>query len=288
MQSMRIIRAYVVAALFAIASPSLAQEETSNVSSDKNIFNHLAVGVNIGTPGIGIDVSAPLTRYVAVRGGVNFFPVIKWSDSFDTDYMGDYSSLRSAHPELNLPELSVKEYDGVKYEASTHNTTGHLLFDIYPGKNATFHFTLGAYFGGGSVIKAKNKERGIFKGASVYNNYVEQHPGEGYEKIGVWFDDNYFLEPDDAGNVEGDVHVSGFRPYVGIGVGRAVPGHRMGFQFDFGVMFWNKPKVYCQGHELSKTSSDYSDGDEDGDIMNVAKHVIGYPVINFRIITKIL
>lgn len=80
------------------------------------------------------------------------------------------------------------------------------------------------------------------------------------------------------------MHVSGFRPYVGIGVGRAVPGHRMGFQFDFGVMFWNKPKVYGQGHELTKVYGD----DEDGDIMNVAKHVIGYPVINFHIITKIL
>lgn len=279
-----IISTGIVAALLAVVSPSVAQEESASASSDKNIFNHLAVGVNIGTPGIGIDVSAPLTRYVAVRGGVNFFPVIKWSDSFYFEGASEYNQVRAQHPELNLPETSLGYSDNIDYEASTHNTTGHVLFDIYPGKNATFHFTLGAYFGGSSIIKAKNKERGIFKGISEYNNYVEQHPNAGLDPIGVEFDDNYLLKPDADGNVEGDVHVSGFRPYVGIGVGRAVPGHRMGFQFDFGVMFWNKPKVYGQGHELTK---EYGD-DEDGDIMNVAKHVIGYPVINFRIITKIL
>ena len=83
--------------------------------------------------------------------------------------------------------------------------------------------------------------------------------------------------------MKGNIHVSGFRPYVGIGFGRAVPKHRMGFQFDFGLQFWNKPKVYCQGHELKK---EYDD--EDGDIMNIAKHVFAYPVINFRIVTRIL
>ena len=71
-----IISTGIVAALLAVVSPSVAQEESTSASSDKNILNHLAVGVNIGTPGIGIDVSAPLTRYVAVRGGVNLCPVI--------------------------------------------------------------------------------------------------------------------------------------------------------------------------------------------------------------------
>ena len=284
---MRIIRACIVATLLSAALPSAAQEATDSVSSDNNIFNHLSIGLNIGTPGIGIDVSAPITRYVAVRAGVNFFPTIKWSDDFYFGGASEYNSLRYNHPELNLPETSLGSSEDVDYEASIHNTTGHVLFDIYPGKNAAFHFTLGAYFGGGNVIQAKNKEKGIFRGISQYNNFVEQHPEAGYDKIGVEFDDNYLLEPDDDGNVQGNIHVSGFRPYVGIGVGRAIPKNRMGFQFDFGVMFWNKPKVYCQGHELTKMPDEYGDSD-DGDIMKIAKHVIGYPVINFRIITKIL
>ena len=147
--------------------------------------------------------------------------------------------------------------------------------------------TLGAYFGASEVIKLKNREDGIFKGVSTYNNYVEQHPEAGYEKIGVWFDDNYFLEPDDDGNVNGVIKVSGFRPYVGIGIGRAIPKHRMGFQFDFGAQFWGKPKVYCQGHEVKK-QSEYGYDDEDGDFMKIAKKIVVYPVINFRIVGRII
>ncbi len=106
-----IISTGIVAALLAVVSPSVAQEESTSASSDKNILNHLAVGVNIGTPGIGIDVSAPLTRYVAVRGGVNLCPVIKWSDSFYFEGVSKYNQVRAQHPELNLPETSLGDGD---------------------------------------------------------------------------------------------------------------------------------------------------------------------------------
>ncbi len=146
---------------------------------------------------------------------------------------------------------------------------------------------MGAYFGASEVIKLKNREPSIFKGVPTYNNYVEQHPEAGYEKIGVWFDDNYFLEPDDDGNVNGVIKVKGFRPYVGFGIGRAIPKHCMGFQFDFGAQFWGKPKVYCQGQEVSK-QSEYGYDDEDGDFMKIAKKIVVYPVINFRIVGRII
>lgn len=272
----------------ASALPSFAQDSLCTKCTDKQLFNHLSVGLNIGTPGFGIDLATPITPYLAVRAGVNIFPVVKWHDSFYLESsMSDYNSFCSAHPEMNLPESKLTGYDDVDYEASTHNTTGHVLFDVYPGKHSTFHITLGAYFGASEVIKLKNREPGIFKGVSTYNNYVEQHPEAGYEKIGVWFDDNYFLEPDDDGNVNGAIKVSGFRPYVGIGVGRAIPKHRMGFQFDFGAQFWGKPKVYCQGQEVSKQSEDGYD-DEDGDFMKIAKKIVAYPVINFRIVGRII
>lgn len=61
----------------------------------------------------------------------------------------------------------------------------------------------------------------------------------------------------------------------------------MGFQFDFGAQFWGKPKVYCQGHEVSK-QSEYGYDDEDGDFMKIAKKIVVYPVINFRIVGRII
>lgn len=156
---MRIIRACIVATLLSAALPSAAQEATDSVSSDNNIFNHLSIGLNIGTPGIGIDVSAPITRYVAVRAGVNIFPTIKWSDNFYFGGASEYNSLRYNHPELNLPETPLGSSEDIDYEASIHNTTGHVLFDIYPGKNTTFHFTLGAYFGGATSSKRRTRRK---------------------------------------------------------------------------------------------------------------------------------
>ena len=124
---MRIIRACIVATLLSAALPSAAQEATDSVSSDNNIFNHLSIGLNIGTPGIGIDVSAPITRYVAVRAGVNFFPTIKWSDDFYFGGASEYNSLRYNHPELNLPETPLGSSEDIDYEASIPPTTGFAL-----------------------------------------------------------------------------------------------------------------------------------------------------------------
>ncbi|MDD5862540.1 MAG: hypothetical protein PUD15_08330 [Prevotella sp.] len=286
---MRKFNTFVMAVVcfFATATSATAQDSPAE-ESDNNLFNHLAVGLNMGTPGIGIDLSAPITPYAAIRAGFNFFPKFKYHDDFylsDT-YIDEYNKFRRLHPEENLPDPTWSDGD-VAYEASAHNTTGHVLFDFYPGKKCTFHFTVGAYFGPSYVVKLKNTKEGLFKGVSVYNQYAENHSAEGYQKIGVWFDDTYFLEPDADGNVNGNIKVSGFRPYLGIGVGRAVPRHRMGFQCDLGVQFWGKPKVYCQGQEISKTEGNDHETD-DGGFVKTVKKITVYPTLNFRLVGRIL
>ena len=39
--------------------------------AEKNILNHMDVGVNVGTMGLGIDVAVPVGDYVRVRAGYN-------------------------------------------------------------------------------------------------------------------------------------------------------------------------------------------------------------------------
>ena len=46
---------------------------------------------------------------------------------------------------------------------------------------------------------------------------------------------------DNNGNVSGGLKVSGFRPYLGLGFGRAVPKKRVGVMFELGVQFHGKP-----------------------------------------------
>ena len=54
---------------------------TANAQEDKNLFNHLSVGITAGTPGIGVDVAMPIGHYVQARAGFATFPKI----GVDTD-----------------------------------------------------------------------------------------------------------------------------------------------------------------------------------------------------------
>ena len=62
-------------------------------------------------------------------------------------------------------------------------------------------------------------------------------------KAGVVIGD-YTIPVDKNGNVSGGLKVSNFRPYVGLGFGRAVPKKRLGVMFELGVQFHGKPDVY--------------------------------------------
>ena len=230
---MRIKHLLVLMAAAFTAVSTYAQEE-----EDKNIFNHLSVGVTAGTPGIGGDVAMPICNYVQVRAGFAMMPKFKFS--------------------------------------TVGFANGKLLFDIYPFKKSAFHITAGAYFGGGSIIKAYNKEDGLLKDVADYNR---RNPDDliGYE-LG-----DYLLTPDANGNVNAEIKTSGFRPYIGIGNGRAVPKKRIGFMFEVGVMFWGTPKIYCNGDEL--TNEDL--GSDSGDVVEVLSKLKIYPVINFRLCGRI-
>ncbi len=232
-----------------------AQEE------DKNLFNHLAVGVNVGTPGIGFDVAAPVGNYVQVRAGVSFMPSISFGTDLDINDVPQVTG-------YDIPET-------VEIEAKVGFTNGKVLFDVFPFKRSSFHVTAGAYFGSSTVIKAYNKEDGL-KGITDYNNANPDN------RIGYELGD-YLLTPDDNGNINAKISTASFKPYVGLGFGRAVPKKRVGFMFEAGVMFWGSPKLYCNDDRL--TSEDL--GSDGGDLMKTLSKITVYPVINFRICGRI-
>lgn len=253
---MGIKRFFILVSLALIAFSANAQED-----DDKNIFNHLSIGVTGGTPGIGADVAMPVCNYVQVRAGFSVMP--KFTFSTDLDVSGTPYDLSYVPNEISV-------------EAKTGFTNGKLLFDIYPFKSSGFHITAGAYFGGGSVIKGYNKEDGLLKEVADYN---KRNPNNmiGYE-LG-----DYLLTPDEDGNINAEIRTKGFKPYLGIGAGRAVPKKRLGFMFELGVMFWGSPKVYCNGDEL--TSEDL--GSDGGEVMKVLSKIKVYPVLNFRLCGRI-
>lgn len=255
-------------ALIATALVASAQD------NDKFIFNHLGAGVGIGTQGITIDAATMCTPYIGIRAGINIMPKFSYSDAINVN--AEYDGYNTPRPEGYDIPASVD----VKGELSL--TTGHLLFDFYPGKRSIFHVTVGAYFGGQKAISAYNTEDGVL--LDVYRwNSIQGNSGQ---KIAAMLGD-YTLEPNSKGNVDACVKLYAVRPYFGIGFGRAVPKNRVGFQFDLGIQIWGKPDVYCNGEPTWDSVTDGID-DVAPDLVKIMYSLNVCPVISFRLTTRII
>jgi hypothetical protein len=231
----------------------------------ENMFNHLAVGVTVGTPGVGMDVATTVGDYLQLRAGVVTFPNSKMSTTLSIDSPEGVSYTGKAS------EIDV--------EGKLNMTDAKILVDYFPFKKSSFHITAGAYIGSPKIIKVYNKEDGALRDVTQYNATVTED-----KQAGLALGD-YLLKPDANGNVEGSIKVSAFKPYLGIGFGRAVPRkNRVGFMFELGCQFWGTPGVYTFDHKL--TSSDVG-GDNGGVIKTISKISV-YPVLSFRLCGRIL
>lgn len=246
-----------------------AQKETG-------IADHLGVGVGVGTTGITIDLSTMFTDYVGLRVGADIVPNLKLNTELD---LGFDDATQSAYQTMFGKPLP----SDIEVQGKTNLTAGHLLVDVHPFKSS-FRVTVGAYIGGKDIVSVYNRQDGQLKDITEFNNRVEngEFQAVGASKIGLELGD-YFLEPDKDGNVDASIRVSSFRPYVGLGFGRAVPKNRLACQFDLGVQFWGSPEVYLRDHKLNE--SDLG-GDEGGIIKTISKISV-YPSLTVRLVGRI-
>ncbi|MBR1933840.1 MAG: hypothetical protein IJ841_09170 [Prevotella sp.] len=243
-----------VAAL-ALLAPQAAQAQT-----DQNLFNHLGVGVSAGTDGIGFELATPITDFVALRAGMSFLPKVKYSGDVDID--------------SNSSSFTTKE---VNVEGKLNKTDVKILLDIYPIPKASFRITAGAFIGAEKLI-------------NVYNTEQFLAPSE-WGVSGIRLGD-YRVTSDKNGNVSADVKVNSFKPYLGLGFGRAVPKKRLSFNVDLGVQFWGKPGIWTNAkddwmegeeatyHQLKKGDIDNDDADK---AFNIISKITVWPVISFRL-----
>ena len=69
-----------LAAIAVVLSPTLLRAQSpvstyisdNNVHIDRNIFNHMDVGISLGSTGIGLDVSTNVTDWVRLRAGIDY------------------------------------------------------------------------------------------------------------------------------------------------------------------------------------------------------------------------
>lgn len=303
----------LIACLMFVGMTASAQEATW-------VPKNLAVGVGVGTTGIVIDASTTIHNYLGVRFGVDIFPKIKVNKDINLKTESANKQLSQLTSEINdlntkliaagMPIVDLSQYpDGnlpnkMAVQGKWSNTTWHFLIDVYPfGAAHSFHATVGAYFGSSEIVTLYNREEGFLAPINAYNQaYLNPDPNVqsvinqyGLTMIGAEMGD-YFVTPNPAqnGNFNAYAKVKGFRPYLGVGFGRAVPKNRIGCQFDLGVQFWGKPDVYAPIYdkETKQFRDEKIDGDRAGNdagkVLKTISKISVYPVLNFRLVGRIL
>ena len=265
---MKKIIALTIVAIFCVQGMR-AQEET-----EIGLFNHLSAGISLGTTGVGIEVAAPLNNMFHLRAGYSFMPKFK--------VKGD-QKLKSTNAIFKKnAEDGTGYYDEISYEGKLNVGDFKILLDYYPFKTSTFRVTAGAYIGTSKICTANTTN--TFLNKKYWGNSGPEL-GNGAESYTI------VSEPD--GSVTVDVKTNAFKPYIGIGFGRAVPKGRVSVCFDLGVEFWGKPGLWTNISDDMGTSyqkvdkdkilstEDYCDDIRDG--IKTGEKIIAYPVLTLRV-----
>ena len=268
------MKKYLFISILSIFGLTTAHAQYNN-DVEWGLFNHMSVGLGLGTTGISVDVAAPICPYVAVRAGADILPDIKFRPALDLGFDQEIKDFVYEWFNERLP-------DKIDFDGKLKYTAGHLLFDVYPFKNSSFHVTAGAYLGNKELVNM-NTLGYEFLLKTIYDyNHSEIREEWGLGKIGVKLG-NYFLEPDKEGMINATVEVNALRPYIGVGFGRAIPTrHRFACNFDLGLQFWGTPKVYLEG-DNGKSQLEKSDLDpESAKALKKLSETTFWPVLNVR------
>ena len=169
-------------------------------NGDRGILNHVDVGVNVGTMGIGIDVAMPVGDYVRLRVGYEYMPrfSVKSDVNIETttggkasNFISKFSKINEMLAEhedidINLPYFAeekamLENYQSGKLEAKDYVTMSmkpsmhqfKFLVDVLPFKNNKhWSFTAGFFAGPSQVGDASNmdKETAILRAVNLYNS----------------------------------------------------------------------------------------------------------------------
>ncbi|MCR5333369.1 MAG: hypothetical protein K6E45_00405 [Bacteroidaceae bacterium] len=272
---------FITAVILTISVMANAQ-----LRDDKNMFNHMSLGLNLGTGGIGLEVGTVCTPYLGIRAGFEAIPSFTVSPkgiaNIHVNLPADYQNL----PEQIKNEYPVQEYMEFDGKGKVTMKNGKFLVDIFPGKNCMFHFTMGLYAGTRQIgnLIASQVDFGTEPNLEVverYNSDVNNPTSQVYGRspIDVNMADGTPLFY--VGNaVPAEIRVNPVKPYFGIGVGRTVPRKRVGVKGELGVMYWGTPQIY-------NGLSNITECEEIHDVTKVSNKLPVYPMLKITIFGRL-
>ena len=278
-----------------------AAGEENNTSTSRGWFNHMDVGVNISSTGIGADLALPMGKSLRLRTGFTYMPQFHLHSDFAVSMNSDISSDKKRRMMDLMKNFTGKSMDDyVTMEMTPKWWNFKLLVDIMPFRNhKEWYATVGFYYGPAKIGEAVNVEssNNTVLAVNVYNAlYKRAYTGEPmftYEdssgemhsfdlssdltesifeagmmgmKLGEFEDgDCALMTPDENNVARAELEVNNFRPYLGVGYCTPITrDHKLNLKADVGVMFWGgTPHVYVDN--VYKVNNDYDIGDFNDD-----------------------
>ena len=153
-------------------------------STDKNLFNHMDIGVTLGSTGFGLDLSMPAGDYVRLRTGFTLMPHFTKNMHFGVQ-VGEDDPTKTEEENKDIQDsrfnkladaleglTGYKARNSICMEGKPRFNNFKLLADIYPFKNNKhWHVTAGFYAGRAKIANAVNAQADMpsLMAVNIYN-----------------------------------------------------------------------------------------------------------------------
>ena len=259
---------------------------TLGMSAQDNMepFKHLAVGVEAGLHGVGLEVAMPVHKHLVVRAGYNWVPS---GDLVNAEFGIDTKDLKEAQQQYD-PIMHFQHKFGDEATINAGMQVGlqnlKLMLNWYPFESSRFYLAGGFYY-------AANKNSFL----SLHGNTTEEDWAALQELRQKTGDDSYeialeignekypVIEKDGCGYMQADYKYDPLKYYIGLGLGRSVPNKRVGLQFESGTMIYTGAKFYLQDKEVIMADAAEQLGDQVKVISAYVSKFPLYPQLTLRL-----
>ena len=170
----------ILTVLLAVVTISTTTMQAQNDKKDFVAFNHLDLGVTIGSTGLGIDIASPFGNYVQVRTGFEIMPRFEMGMNFDIQSFDESGNMT----EGRFDRMASRLEQFMGYKADSHVRMNgkptlwnfKLLVDVFPFRNKHWHITGGFHWGPSKIAEAVNdlEDAPSLVAVNIYNNIYDR------------------------------------------------------------------------------------------------------------------
>ena len=169
-------RTTIITLCLALATGTASAQTAT--TTDKNLFNHMDLGVTLGSTGFGLDITMPAGEYVKLRTGFTYMPHFTKNMHFGVQVGNETDPAEQARRFNNLADFlegftGYRAQSSICMEGKPKFNNFKLLVDVFPFKeNKHWHFTAGFYAGRTKIADAINTQADMpsLMAMNIYNS----------------------------------------------------------------------------------------------------------------------